>query len=169
MKCGAREEKTGCVCERQVGHSGAHNQGDRHWLDTLVPSKSEGTFGSLEAVRLWLDGVELEFQMDSINSWEPIGPRGDWTHHIIPSVFCQGYRFRRKQSKKCVPLDPDDVPPGSVIRTVEQSSKWAAVLRVTNDGVQTLGASIEFQKLMYRYEIKRPGENWEPCWKEVEE
>ena len=69
-----------------------------------------------------------------------------------------------------IPLSYQDVPPGSVLRKPNyKPGIFHAVLFTTNDGI-TIGAHgtikfVDYESLKLWYEIKRPGEDWQPCHK----
>ena len=72
-----------------------------------------------------------------------------------------------------VPLGPEDIVPGSVVRNLTKHPQmaWTTVVRVFTTGASTsdgFGDSIVgFATLMRDgWEIQRPGEDWKPCSKE---
>lgn len=70
--------------------------------------------------------------------------------------------------KKLVPLEPSDVPPGSVIRRItDRNAYWNMVAAINIDGVKTSKDNFgSWHNLMNEYEILRPGSTtWEPCFK----
>lgn len=76
------------------------------------------------------------------------------------------------KQKKRVPLGPEDVPPGSVIR-MDGVDYW---VMVTHCGPSTVsyydgaaGDAIFYRDLSTGWQIKRPTDTeWQPCWKEVD-
>ena len=116
----------------------------------------------------------------------------DWKHgHEAFNgkiVFVAGSReqYRRAPETKTVPLEPKDVPPGSVIRFVRDDAKgylgdgkddWSLVLLVYPKGVVTMvhaagshSSQPGFDSFndLRKHQIKRPGKDWEPCEKGVE-
>jgi hypothetical protein len=85
-----------------------------------------------------------------------------------------GIIWRIKPKPQKVPLEPCDVPPGSVIRGAAWQGKWSQcyifVLEVTPDGVfASRGWEIyTWKALSESWQIKRPTDTeWQPCWKEI--
>lgn len=80
--------------------------------------------------------------------------------------------YRIKPKPKRVPLGPEDVPPGSVVRRLG-TEHYCLVLdnRPTCCTVYTgIMISASWQDLFGVYEISRDaGKTWSPCWKQVEE
>lgn len=67
---------------------------------------------------------------------------------------------------KRVPLGPDDVPPGSVFSNTPDIG-WSAVTVLHSSGIKG-ETDWTWGELMYRgFQIKRPGGDWQPMWKEV--
>lgn len=69
-----------------------------------------------------------------------------------------------------VPLGPEDVPPGSVFRKSSDSAvklvtHWSAFNFGTDDGDYPWSNAAEASN----WQIKRPGEDWQPMWKEVDD
>ena len=84
-------------------------------------------------------------------------------------------RYRIKPKPQKVPLEPCDVPPGSVIRGAAWQGKWSQcyifVLEVTPDGVfASRGWEIyTWKALSESWQIKRPTDTeWQPCYKETQ-
>lgn len=75
---------------------------------------------------------------------------------------------------KRVPLGPEDVPPGSVIRFGD-IPPWAAVISVSDTGIRFSHPRTGMEMwpfgdcLANSIMIKRPGEDWHPMWKEAPE
>lgn len=72
---------------------------------------------------------------------------------------------------KRVPLGPEDVPPGSVISSAP-FKHWHAVLAVSDTLIQwgstvSNSVSMGYRNIPESIHIKRPGEDWQPMWKEV--
>lgn len=80
--------------------------------------------------------------------------------------------YRRAPVTRKVPLGPEDVPPGSVIRHNQNTMHWSLVTCVKEKGVYC-GHTVEligFEWMMTSFEIKRPGQDWQLCEKdEVEQ
>jgi hypothetical protein len=86
-----------------------------------------------------------------------------------------GIIWRIKPKPQKVPLEPCDVPPGSVIRGAAWQGKWSQcyifVLEVTPDGVfASRGWEIyTWKALSESWQIKRPTDTeWQPCYKETQ-
>lgn len=70
-----------------------------------------------------------------------------------------------------VPLEASDIPPGSIIAYRNRIAEtWFTVQGVKHKGVliATTDRVVYFDDLMRNWEIKRPGEEWKSCYKEVE-
>ena len=68
-----------------------------------------------------------------------------------------------------VPLKPEDIPPGSAIKDIGVSETWRLITSISDSEVfYSCGSSEAYHYLKTNCEIKRPGEDWKPCWKEVE-
>lgn len=68
-----------------------------------------------------------------------------------------------------VPLEASDIPPGSVIRHKNwEKSDWAITVKVNDREVHTHLSLLNYDVLFANWEIKRPGEEWKSCYKEVE-
>jgi len=66
-----------------------------------------------------------------------------------------------------VPLELSDVPPGSAIRKTG-GNYWSMIAIATGTDVRCLGGPIiPYEGLMERYEIRRPGGDWEPAYKTI--
>ena len=74
---------------------------------------------------------------------------------------------------KRVPLGPEDVPPGSVVRAnIGDGRGWCAVgtvLQKTATVCTSIGFTTEtWEQLMAHWDISRDGgKTWQPCWKEA--
>jgi hypothetical protein len=99
-----------------------------------------------------------------------------WHDTVIPTwqPCCQ---YRIKPEPQWVPLGPEDVPPGSVIRgPLWGNHSWSSI-NVSDFGVIWLGIDrfsgvgnheMSWGRLMESgFEIKRPSEDWKPCKKEA--
>lgn len=67
-----------------------------------------------------------------------------------------------------VPLGPEDVPPGSVLRnhSVSHNVQWVNIRRVTSNELSAGGVPLSYRALLNDgWEILRPGEDWQPCHK----
>lgn len=94
----------------------------------------------------------------------------EWTTLNTPSWVYPVDHYRIRHEPELVPLEASDIPPGSAIRNNPPNpyAPWWIVTMVTSEGV-TLGPRTSvntFCALMSRGdEIKRPGEDWNPCSK----
>ena len=102
----------------------------------------------------------------------PLGFDPDWKDDPKPNWDWSMWDFRIKPEPKRVPLGPDDVPPGSVIR--KGSPFWCSVMRVFSDGLGIMfyakehPPAVSYKELADAWEISRDGgKTWQPCWKEV--
>ena len=67
-----------------------------------------------------------------------------------------------------VPLWPEDFPPGSVILdTREQGHAWQMITAVYENSVEVASGIFGFSDLVLHWKVKRPGEDWRPCWREA--
>jgi hypothetical protein len=74
-------------------------------------------------------------------------------------------KYRIKPEPVMIPLGPEDVPPGSVIRGIGFPEWWmvTGVAKIQiNCGERTWST---YEALQKNCEIKRPGEDWMPCHK----
>ena len=93
-------------------------------------------------------------------------------------------RYRRAPATKTVPLGPEDVPPGSVIRPQNggrfvgcHSVGWSGIAGVGPTSIriharnirtdETVTETLTYEELRTHL-IKRPGGDWEPCEKVIE-
>lgn len=77
--------------------------------------------------------------------------------------------YRVKPTPKRVPLEAKDVPPGSVFRTPAVFDTWYMPTFVSPTNLQFASSTVSYKDLHSRWEIKRPGEGWKPCSKEIAE
>ena len=88
----------------------------------------------------------------------------DWEETVSLDFSCAPDCYRIKPEPVMVPLGPQDVPPGSVIRHVG-SEYWSLVIYANREIVKLHDRGIKYEHLCPTYEIKRPGEDWKPCYK----
>lgn len=92
------------------------------------------------------------------------------------TVKASAYRLR--PAPKTVPLGPEDVPPGSVVRHVTWTKHaWAPCNTVPSDGVQVMAQPsdpdkeliyLSYEDLTHGWQISRDGgKTWSKCHKEV--
>jgi hypothetical protein len=91
----------------------------------------------------------------------------DWEEVDDFNFFCScsPNTYRVKPGPVMVPLGPEDVPPGSVIRGIGFSEWWmvTSVAKIQiYCGERTWST---YESLQKNCEIKRPGEDWMPCHK----
>lgn len=89
----------------------------------------------------------------------------DWEEVLDFTCSCPPRTYRVKPESKMVPLEPEDVPPGSAIRQ-SGGDGWAIITIVGTDGVSwPTVPECPYDRLAATMEIKRPGEDWMPCHK----
>jgi hypothetical protein len=114
-------------------------------------------------------GKKIQYRSDN----DPI-----WTDTKTPIWFSKAGnnfnpQYRIKPEPQWVPLEPKDVPPGSVIRGSSWQSRWLncfiAVLETSPDGVYVnrFNECITYARLASDWQIKRPNQDWQPCKKEA--
>lgn len=121
----------------------------------------------LPVIEAWANGQVV--QVHQFGKWSDVEVLEtlDWTK--TPS------HYRLKPTPKRVPLGPDDVPPGSVIRDKSWTcSKWVAIIQCDELGVWwhccDRARSQVWASLVEGWEISRDnGKTWLPCWKEAVE
>ena len=88
-----------------------------------------------------------------------------WVNSANPSFHRTPERYRIKPEPVMVPLGPEDVPPGSGMRSIG-GTQWWTVSSVAKTQVN-LGQNgwSTYEALQKCFEIKRPGEDWMPCHK----
>lgn len=94
---------------------------------------------------------------------------GVWNDTINPSFQAAPQYYRIKPEQQKVPLGPDDIAPGSVLRL--QRGHWKAILAVRNDGVMTEDHGLCYYDSLVTsiWEIKRPTDTeWQPCYKLID-
>ncbi len=80
--------------------------------------------------------------------------------------------WRVKPEPKLIPLGPEDISPGSVVRHRSDPPFCFRSIDVECDGIRFTSTNIfcPWKNLAGgHYEIKRPGEDWKPCSKEAAE
>lgn len=141
------------------------------WTADMLP---EGWRPLLDGELIQLDDVCLI----SRELWVSIGRNGNGCGTLKAKSKAGNnsnhLRTRRPypQPKRRVPLEAKDVPPGSVFR-LPGTNAWFTPVSVTNYGVNFVsnmdGARLfrSFDDITDYHEIKRPGEDWQPCSKEI--
>lgn len=100
--------------------------------------------------------------------------KGFWVDSANPSFEAPAELYRIKPETKLIPLGPEDVPPGSVVR-FGAKAHWIMVVVVSDDAIGLLSTDntgilkFSFETLMQIADIKRPNDtDWLPCSKGVE-
>jgi len=79
----------------------------------------------------------------------------------------EDYELRLVPQPVMVPLDSEDIPPGSAIRKKVVPKTWETILFLGAHGIiNHEGVLIRWDELYKHYEIKQPGEDWKACNKE---
>jgi hypothetical protein len=87
-----------------------------------------------------------------------------WGEVKDPNFINPPQYYRVKPEPVMVPLELEDVPPGSALRAIG-NSKWFLVSRASKFGVYFGSLLSEYTELQGSWQIKRPGEDWMPCHK----
>ena len=127
------------------------------WTEDMLP----------EGYRPLLLGEEVKIG----DEWTP---SHIWTEQIYDGV-CPPERYEKLWHRtrrplpapvEYVPLGPEDVPPGSVVRTIG-AEWWKQVAGVRKENIIIAGAgNLSWQVLAKDWVILRPGiQTWEPCKK----
>ena len=128
-----------------------------------------------EALECVNRGELLQRYCSHVGLW--VDSEANLTRDILS--LSRGLPYRRKPEPKRVPLGPEDVPPGSIVRwacqadapfhSAGQSEVLMAIVSVTC----VMAVRIEgcgwrtFQELHDHFEISRDGgKTWHGCWKE---
>ena len=88
----------------------------------------------------------------------------DWEEAVELDFSCAPDCYRIKPEPAMIPLGPEDVPPGSAIRSTD--GYWSIVTQSEKRGLD-IGSRmvIRWGELLLYCKIKRPGEDWMPCHK----
>jgi len=117
----------------------------------------------------------VQFWDEPRERWTDSGANLGWKEWFLDAEFA----YRRKPALKRVPLGPEDVPPGSVFKwdcwddQLDMQHSWAWVTYVGSYGLTVIialnssASSISWDAAMNGGQIKRPGEDWQPCYKEI--
>jgi len=113
------------------------------------------------------EGKTIQYRSLNTDGWEDLknGPLWVRTENY---PFKPEYRVKPEPIK--VPLELEDVPPNSVIRVSSNKDRWYLILSANPFGVVTsIVENLSFRALMEKqWEIKRPNQDWEPCYKMIE-
>ena len=111
----------------------------------------------LPFVQALIDGKTVEIDTD-YTGWENQEPYG---------FTGKPDQYRIKPEPVMVPLGPEDVPPGSVIRG--GVDHWFFITQCHSDGImfhsKVRDNRVLWDELFTYWAIKRPGEDWQPCYK----
>jgi hypothetical protein len=89
----------------------------------------------------------------------------DWEEAVELDFSCAPDCYRIKPEPVTEPLGPEDVPPGSAIRSIGDTQWWmVSSVAKTHVNLGHKGWST-YEALQKCSEIKRPGEDWMPCHK----
>lgn len=127
-------------------------------LDEMIAVMQAARDGKLIERRSW--------NANSLTGWYPAAePTWDWGL----------WDYRVKPEPRKVPLGPEDVPPGSLIRWSDSHEmSWCSVLRVDVPGKRIyIGGRSEYDTpeslFVDAASISRDGgQTWQPCWKEAQ-
>ena len=79
----------------------------------------------------------------------------------------QWFRLRSTAPRQ-VKLGPEDIPPLSVVRDKDWDSwQWCYVVPESDCVKVSATRTVGYTALMNGWEIKRPGEDWQPCSKDA--
>lgn len=107
----------------------------------------------LPLVQALAEGKTIQYGLESI-----------WGDVKDPNFLNPPQYYHIKPEPVMVPLELEDVPPGSVIRHVG-SEYWSLVIYANREIVKLHDRGLKYGHLCPTYEIKRPGEDWKPCHK----
>ncbi len=88
----------------------------------------------------------------------------DWEETVDLDFSCAPDCYRIKPEPVMVPLELEDVPPGSALRAIG-NSEWFLVSRASKFVAYFGSLWMGYIELQGFWEIKRPGEDWMPCHK----
>jgi hypothetical protein len=110
----------------------------------------------LPLIQALAEGKTIEYGSGSI-----------WGQVNEPKFIYPPQYYRIKPEPVMVPLGPEDVPPGSVIRMDHWADHtWKLVSSIDENQINFGQNSWStYEALQKCFEIKRPGEDWKPCHK----
>ena len=113
----------------------------------------------LPLVQALADGKTIEWNSDP--------ETGRWVQDCAPCFTFSPSRYRIRPEPSMVPLEPEDVPPGSFFRYFErkQGYNYIAITKVAKAHLYLESFDLSYLTAMNLGEIKRPGEDWKPCSK----
>ena len=124
------------------------------------------TLSKPDQLRLAADIIEKRLAYEYLNTASNRWMKSDITPDSL--VTSHGVIIRVKPEPVMVPLGPEDVPPGSVIRHREWSDAWQFITGVYNSNISFNRQVMEWDEIVETHEIKRPGQDWQPCHKPAE-
>jgi hypothetical protein len=132
---------------------------DINWSDSSLEFREQVWWRERKA---FAEGKKIECRVRSNSTWK-LTPDPRWYD------YCE-YRV----APCVVPLGPEDVPPGSVVRFKKRDSPsklslWIMVTEVTQISLSIRHYSCLWDMAQQELEIKRPGEEWKACEKEEKE
>ena len=123
----------------------------------------------LQIVQALADGKTVQF-LDTDNNWK------DRVSHNFGNT---PDRYRIKPEPVMIPLGPEDVPPGSVVRGAgeTQDEGWCLITSCSLTGIRIWRHCDPDYQDEIRWDdlydngsqIKRLGEDWKPCYKPANE
>lgn len=130
-------------------------------IDTTKPLElTDGTPVSLIGVCKNGDivGEYKRGSQNTLHSWTNEGKPCQWTPELRNV-------HEPEPEPKRIPLGNADVPPGSAIKQPHWVG-WKIITSIGPKGIATQYERINYECLMSDgWLIKRPGEEWKPCWK----
>lgn len=122
--------------------------------------------------------AEVEAGINAGKKWQYKQMAGRWLDGLGSPLWYKNLEYRLAPEPKMVPLGPEDVPPGSVIRNlIWGEGAWVSI-NVSIDGISWVGIhrigetahnyEASWQRLMeFGFEISRDGgKTWAKCEKE---
>jgi hypothetical protein len=163
-----------------LGYIGTSRELDKWTLDGKYYGPNSTSYSDLENYKPEPQPEEWAAEKAAFAAGKAIQYRSDsapdWTDSSDPFWFSSSDnnfnpQYRIKPEPQWVPLGPEDVPPGSVIRGAAwqngRSECWVGIIEVTPNGViaSRLSELYSWDSLIDKWQIKRPGEDWKPCKK----
>jgi hypothetical protein len=118
-------------------------------------------------------GETIQYSSDLKPTWTDITD----PFWVNPSLSSVNPRYRIKPKPQKVPLEPCDVPPGSVIRGQGEDSGWCMITSASRTGIRIWrhsdenASEITWQTLMdAESQVWRPTDTeWQPCYKATQQ
>jgi hypothetical protein len=115
---------------------------------------------------------------ETIQHFHPLVNNGSWNDFTgeSPAFWNENLKWRIKPKPQKAPLEPCDVPPGSVIRGQGEASGWCMITSASTTGIRIWrhsdenASEITWQTLMdAESQVWRPTDTeWQPCYKETQ-